>query len=86
MAGWNDPEFPPPPPPPPPHVVNPWRFQAPSANELTPVLGDKAQAYLAYLALLRADPEIRVLAALLVRLYEQRSDGAAEPPDPERRP
>jgi hypothetical protein len=85
MGGWRDSEFPPPPPPPR-HVVDPWRFPAPSAKELTPVIGDKELAYLASLALLRADPEIRVLAALLVRLHKQQSGGAVEPPGPEHGP
>jgi hypothetical protein len=75
MPSWRDSDDPPEPgpfePPPPPHVVNPWRFPAPSEEQLTWAIGDKELAYLASLVLLRADPEIRVLAALLVRLFEE---------------
>lgn len=85
MPGWRTPDYPPrpepyDPPPPPPHVVDPWQFPVPSARDLTSVLGNKELAYLASLALLRAGPEIRVLAALIVRLHDDRSNDEEEPP------
>jgi hypothetical protein len=55
----------------PPHVVDPQRFPAPSWEELTVVIRDRQDAYLAWLALLRAPPEFRVLASLAVRIYQE---------------
>lgn len=87
MPRWRTPDYPPrpepyDPPPPPPHVLDPRQFPVPSARDLTPVLGNKELAYLASLALLRAGPEIRVLATLIVRLHDDRSNDAEEPPEP----
>ena len=85
LPGWRTPDYPPHPEPydpPPPHVVDPWQFPAPSAQDLTPLLGNKELAYLASLTLLRADPEIRVLAALIVRLHNRWRNDAEAPPEP----
>lgn len=53
------------------HVVNPEHFPAPTWEELTAVIKDRQDAYVAWLALLRAPPEIRVLARLAVRIYQE---------------
>jgi hypothetical protein len=66
----------------PPHVVDPQRFPAPTWEELTVVIRDRQDAYLAWLALLRAPAEFRVLASLAVRIYQelQGRRPPAEPP------
>jgi hypothetical protein len=45
---------------PPRHVVDPQRFPGPTWEELTAIISDRQEAYLAWLALLRAPPESRV--------------------------
>lgn len=88
MPGWRRPDDPQiqwpenSPPPPPPHVVDAWRFPAPTREDLAPAIADKELAYLASLALLRAPPEFRVLAHLLLRLFEEKQDNVAKPPWP----
>jgi hypothetical protein len=55
----------------PPHVVDPQRFPAPTWEQLTVVLEDREVAYLAWLVLLRAPPEFRVLASLAIELHRE---------------
>jgi hypothetical protein len=82
MPGWLDPEFlregsfelPPPP-----HVVDHRRFPAPSTQALTGILASKELAFLASLALRRGSPEGRVLAILLLRVWEDRCGQATRP-------
>jgi hypothetical protein len=57
------------------HVVNPERFPAPTWEQLSVVLEDREIAYLAWLVLLRAPPEFRVLARLAVALHHGRQAG-----------
>jgi hypothetical protein len=53
------------------HVVDPQRFPAPTWEELTAVIRDRQEAYLAWLALLRAPAEFKVLASLAVRIHQE---------------
>ena len=76
MPGWFDPELlrlswlelPPPPA----HVVDHRRFPAPSPHDLACILPNKELAFLASLVLHRGSPEGRVLAILILRLWEGR--------------
>jgi hypothetical protein len=56
----------------PPHVVDPQHFPAPTWDELTAVIRDRQDAYLAWLALRRAPAEVRILALLAVRVFQER--------------
>jgi hypothetical protein len=63
------------------HVVDPQRFPAPTWEELSAVM-DRQDAYLAYLALLRAPAEIKVLASLAIRICQELYDRRPPPAGP----
>jgi hypothetical protein len=64
------------------HVVDPQRFPAPTWEELAAVIRDRQDAYLAWLALLRASPEVKVLASLAIRIYQELHDRQPPPAGP----